>query len=272
MHESKENEMNNNELYQLLDIPEDVIQRLNEYERNRTSTFIIAINDLMTDYELVQNLDKLILSDVGEDTDGIKTLWEELNIARQSFEKCQQKGISLDIFTDTMKFCTRFLLEHHKIYSCYRFVWGWWFPRQLSLREFRIGALEYEFSEEKCIQIHIPSDADLSQQAVLESISDFKRFCKQYYPEWEGKEMYCHSWLLSPALKDILGDNSNILSFQKLFDVVENDEESMAVLDWVFPGFNEISDKLPENTSLQRDMKRYLLEGKKIGWTKGILR
>ena len=264
--------MNHNELYQLLEIPEDVVRRLDAYEKGRTSTFHIAVSDLMADYGLVQNLNQLILEDVGEDADGIKTLWEELNIARQSFEEYQRKEIPVDIFTDTMKFCTRFLLDYHKTYACYRFVWGWWFPRQLSLREFRIGALEYEFSEEKCIQIHIPSDAGLSQQAVLESNSRFKRFCKQYYPEWEGKEMYCQSWLLSPVLKDILNGNSNILSFQELFDVVETDEESMAVLDWVFPGFNEISDKLPENTSLQRNMKRYLLEGKKIGWTKGILR
>ena len=84
--------------------------------------------------------------------------------------------------------------------------------------------------------------------------------------------MYCQSWLLSPALKNILSGNSNILSFQKLFDIVETDEESMAVLDWVFPGFDKVSGKLPENTSLQRNMKKYLLEGKKIGWTKGILR
>ena len=263
--------MSNNELYRLLDIPKDVIRRLNAYEKSRTGTFNIAISDLMTDDALVQNLDKFILSAVGEDTDGIKTLWEELNIARQSFEEYRQKGISLDIFTNTMKFCTRFLPDYHKTYSCYRVVWGWWFPRQLSLREFRIGALEYEFSEEKCIQIHIPSDADLTRQAVLESISEFKRFCKQYYPEWDGQEMHCGSWLLSPALKNILSDKSNILSFQKLFDVVETDEESMAVLDWVFPGFDEISDKLPENTSLQGNMKRYLPEGKKIGWTKGIL-
>ena len=44
--------------------------------------------------------------------------------------------------------------------------WGWWFPRQLSLQEFRVGCLEYEFVEleEKMISIHIPSVANLEEK------------------------------------------------------------------------------------------------------------
>lgn len=263
--------MDSNELYKLLDLPNDVIHKLNAYGEERNNTFHITITDLINNDELVQKLDKLILSDVEEDPDGIKILWEELKIAEQAFEEYQRKGIPIDIFIDTMKFCTRFLLHHYRIYGCYRFVWGWWFPRQLSLREFRIGSLEYEYSEEKCINIHIPSDADLSQQSVLESLSQFKSFCRQYYPERKGQELQCQSWLLSPALKYVLNDDSNILAFQKLFNIIETDYESMAVLDWVFPGFDSVSEKLPEETSLQKNMKKYLLEGGKIGWTKGIL-
>lgn len=264
--------MNNDELYNLLDLPEAVIQELNTYGKNRKSTFNVSLNDLMKNNDLVQKLDKMILDNVGEDPDGFKTLWEELEIAKQSFEEYQRRGISIDIFVDTMKFCTRFLQEHFKTYGCYRFVWGWWFPRQLSLKEFRIGSLEYEYCEDKCINVHIPSDAVFSQQSVLESLSQFKNFCKQYYPECDGQEIQCESWLLSPALKDVLDDNSNILAFQKLFNVVETDYESMAVLDWVFPGFNSVSEQLPEETSLQKNMKKYLLDGKKIGWSKGILK
>lgn len=263
--------MNNNELYKLLDLPEEVEDKLNTYGKIRKGTVNITIDDLMESDELVQNLDKMILNEVGEDTDGIKVLWEELNIALQSFEEYKQRGIPVDIFKDTMKFCTRFLFEYHKTHACYRFVWGWWFSRQLSLREFRIGALEYEYSGDKYINVHIPSDADLSKRSVLDSISQFKSFGKQFYPEWEGKELKCESWMLSPALKKVLNSDSNILAFQKLFNVLETDYESMAVLDWVFPGFDNVTEKLPEETSLQRNMKKYLLEGNKIGWSTGIL-
>lgn len=263
--------MDHDELYRLLELPEEVTYALNTYGKSKKDSFHIKLNDLMKNTELIQNLDKLIADYVGDDPDGIKILWEELNIALQSYEIYLQKKIPTDIYIDTMKFCSRFLSEYHKTYGCYRFVWGWWFPRQLSLREFRLGALEYELNDANTISIHIPSDADLSPHAVSQSLSRFKDFCCQYYSEWNHLEVQCESWLLSPELKHVLSSGSNILAFQKLFTVAETDYESMAVLDWVFPGFDKVSESLPEETALQKNMKQYLLAGKKIGWSKGIL-
>ena len=242
--------MENNQLYNLLNLPAEVIHNLDKYGSSGKNTFNIDIEDLIQNTSLVKELDKLIAGSTGQDEDGMKILWEELNIARQSFDEYQKRGIPDKIFIDTMKFCTRFLDEYYKTYSCYRFVWGWWFPRQLALLEFRIGALEYEYCNGQYISLHIPSDADLTPQSVLKSISQFKDFCRQYYPGWEGIQIQCESWMLSPALK----------------------YESMAILDWVFPGYNKIPEELPENTSLQTNMKKYLLGGNKPGWTKGVLK
>lgn len=264
--------MEHQELYTLLELPEEAIHNLNAYGKNRDNTFRVTVPELMEDIELTLQLDKSILAAIGEDADGFKTLWEELNIAIDAYDEYQKKGIPKSVFVDTMKFCTRFLAEYHKTYGSYRFVWGWWFPRQLSLREFRIGALEYEFCENGYISIHIPSDADLTEKSVLQSLSGFRDFCKQYYPERISWEMQCSSWLLSPALSNVLPANSNILAFQRLFDVTETDYESMKVLDWVFPGYETVSKALPEKTSLQKNMKEYLLKGNKIGWAKGTLR
>ena len=50
---------------------------------------------------------------------------------------------------------------------------GWWTYRQLSLDLFRVGALEYQISEQRTsgtIGIHIPSDADLSGESVDDSL------------------------------------------------------------------------------------------------------
>lgn len=261
--------MEHNELYGLLELPEEVIARLNAYEKSRKGAFRISFQELTENRELVQTLDKVIAKEIGEDEDGIGILWEELQIALQTFEEYRRKGIPTDIFAETMKFCTRFLRDDYKKYHDYRFVWGWWFPRQLAMREFRIGALEYEYDEEGCIKVHIPSDADLSKESVQSSFSQFELFCRTYYPAWEGLEMRCHSWLLSPALKNVLDEHSHILAFQELFEEEETDYESMAVMNWVFPGYDTVSENLPEETSLQINMKKYLLEGKKIGWTKG---
>lgn len=259
------------ELYQQLDLPEEVVAALSDYAEKRTGRFPFDLGGLIGEAAVWKGLEGKIKEFVGEDPDGIGMLWEDLEIARNVSEEYKKRGIPAEIFVDTMKFCTRFLNEYHKTYGTYRFVWGWWFPRQLSMREFRIGALEYEYCDDH-MDIHIPSDADLSRASVLDSLTKYREFCRKYYPKWGGLALCCGSWLLSPALHKLLDENSNILQFQNMFDVTETDEESMGVLDWVFPGNKNVSEQLPEKTSLQRNMKQYLLSGGKIGWSKGVLR
>ena len=75
--------------------------------------------------------------------------------------------------------------------------------------------------------------------------------------------------MLSPLLNELLEANSNILYFKQLFELQSADTESMAVLDWVFPGETVTLQDLPETTSLQKKMKLFLLNGGKIGWVKG---
>lgn len=126
--------------------------------------------------------------------------------------------------------------------------------------------------DEKTISLHIPSDANLQKEAVAESIHDFFEFREKFFPDWVDAKIYCESWMLSPALREFMDENSNILQFQNLFIEEKTDYNSMAVLDWVFPGYHIVSEDLPENTSLQRKMKRYLLQDGKIGWTMGYLK
>ena len=88
--------------------------------------------------------------------------------------------------------------------------------------------------------------------------------------------MKTESWLLSPVLEELLPPGSNILRFQEACTVTACDPEPMDVLEWVFrvaSGQQEtvLLSQLPEDTSLQRGMKRFLLEGKKIGTASGIL-
>ncbi len=142
------------------------------------------------------------------------------------------------------------------------------------MQEFRVGCLEYEFVEleEKMISIHIPSDANLEVKTIQKSLNDFFEFRKMFFPEWVNIQMHCNSWLLSPALKELLDKDSRILSFQKFFVVESVDYEKQSIFQWVFSGYTEASDDLPEVTSLQKRMKRYLLEGKKVGSAKGYLK
>lgn len=267
-------QMDNKELYQLLGMPEVVKERLLFYENSR----IISISDNLFNRlmhrnewdEAVKDLQELL----GEDPDGIKILWELLNLACiYTYPKYLECNISEDIFVDTMKFCTRFLNEHFSYFGSYKFVWAWWFPRQISFNEFRIGALEYEFvdGENREIAIHIPSDADMSIESVLKSMEDFYLFRQTYFPQWDNIQLTCDSWMLMPQLSELLGDGSNIVTFQKLFKIDSIDYDATWYMGWIYPGFELINDSLPEGTTLQRRLKNYLLEGKKFGIAKGHL-
>ncbi len=261
-------------LYCLLELPAIVITELNQYENNRKISIDIELKKRLLTRDLWKEGIETLQELIGDDSNGIKLLWELLNLACESYKEYERKNIPIDIYIETMKFCTRFIKDYNRVHGEYKFVWGWWFPRQLSLQEFRVGCLEYEFVEleEKMISIHIPSDANLEEKTIQKSLNDFFEFRKMFFPEWVNIQMYCNSWLLSPALKELLDKDSRILNFQKFFVVESVDYEKQSIFQWVFPGYTEASDDLPEDTSLQRRMKKYLLEGKKVGSAKGYLK
>ena len=261
------------QLYEWIELPSAVLKRLKEFDI--TSGYRITpdiINMLLSRGEWDEGI-KTLRARLGDDPDGFKILRAMLQMACETYERYQEIGIEKDIFISTMKFCTRFINAHYDLYGVYQFDWAWWFPRQLACKEFRIGCLEYEFVEgnEDLISVHIPSDADLKRDTVLHSLLSFFAFREKYFPDWSKAKLYCESWLLSPALKELLPENSNIIKFQELFSVEHTDYQSMAVMDWVFPGHKEVSRRLPENTSLQSHMKAFLLKGGKVGWSKGYL-
>ena len=69
--------------------------------------------------------------------------------------------------------------------------------------------------------------------------------------------------LLSPVLEELLPDSSRILAFQHRFRILSVNRENTGAIAWIFPGQHEPSEQLPEDTSLQKKMKAFLLSGGK---------
>ena len=267
--------MENKELYRLLELPKEVEKRLIAYGDERSFQLPKAVTAKIlkrSEWDKgIKELQKLL----GDDPDGMKILWELLNIiASYSYAEYIKRSISTDVFVETMKFCTRFLYEHFQTFQTYKFVQAWWFPRQISLSEYRIEALEYEFvdADDKEIAIHIPSDADLSRQSVIQSLKAFHEFRKKYYPGWKDVKLTCDTWMLMPELKELLGEKSNIIAFQNLFEIDALDYNATWYMEWIFPGMEKVDESLPERTTLQRNLKKYLLAGRKFGIAKGHLK
>lgn len=163
-----------------------------------------------------------------------------------------------------MRCFPRFIAETYKMTGEFRFDRYWWTTRQVGCHLFRIGALEYEMKHtenETAIGIHIPSDTDFSPLAVDKSLHDANEFFAMYYPSFSGAAFRCHSWLLDRQLRGMLGNHSNIINFQDRFEIVNEGEAGIEFIEWLFHTKSTNYNTLPENTSLQINMKKHLLAG-----------
>lgn len=264
------------ELCEQLQFNQEVVSRIRELDVEYDHSALKPIWSKLYQEETWDEGVRQLQEYFGEDENGFKILTCILHCALHTYKLYSQRGISEQIFLDTMKFLPRFLEWHKQAYGHYAFVWAWWFPRQLSLREFRIGELEYELKlkgEKRQIYIHIPSDANLSQKALSASHCRVQEFLKQFFPEYFNEaEYFCDTWLLSPNLRRLLPETSNIRHFQDCFELLRFDEESDAFLEWLYMRKDIPYQELPETTSLQRDVKANLLEGGRIGWALGRLK
>lgn len=200
---------------------------------------------------------------LGEDPRGFKMLTCQLLCAVSCREDYGKLGFSRKIYADTFACFTRFVGEHLESFGCYGFDRGFWTVRQVSNMLFRIGVLEYELLTEKgkkVVSLHIPSDADLSLPLLQQSYREAKALIDNAFPEYRDVPYVCGSWLLSPDLKDLLPESSRILGFQRSFLLTGTfaDEEFK---EWVFKRMDIPNEDLPEDTSLQRSLKAFLLNG-----------
>lgn len=293
------------ELCSMIDLPEEVTQRLLALERSgEVSCVSEGIGDLaateaesktaevtdslcraLTDPERWEDARKVLKEKNGADEDGMKMLLCMMHAMQHSHKLYIEENISDQIFADTMKCFSRFVREHMASFGTYGFDRDFWTGRQLSLLLFRLWELEFEMispadeeaesesSKKKItLSVHIPSDADLSPESCDASFRMAESFFKEHFPEVSEGCFSCDSWLLSPALKELLPPESRIMKFQSRFEVKHWNKEADACLEWVFKRKDLPLCDLPEETSLQRKMKAYLLAGGQVGEAYGELR
>lgn len=204
----------------------------------------------------------------GRDEHGFVMLAVQLYAALHTRKLYQAAGISDAIFIDTMRCFPRFINEHFVTYGHYGFDRGWWTPRQLCMRLFRLGVLEFEWRPDATtISVHIPSDAVMECDALAQSYAMVDNFFAAIGRSHTG--LVCTTWLLYPALGAILPKGSRILNFRKDYEIEECIHDAKSIMLQVFKrGYDDMND-LPEDTHLQREVKKVLLRGGNIGNARG---
>jgi len=204
--------------------------------------------------------------------------------SKRTWEYYRERGISREIYHDSMADLRWKLFECRKMYG----VWGsfvaFWFPWWFELKRFALGRLQFELIEcgedyeidgrvwkkgTKLVNVHIPSCGPLSVEAADESFRRAAEFFAAEFPDGEIP-FFCDSWLLFQAHGEILPADSNIRKFKERFQILRTREGSGDLWRIYYGAEKREPAMLPEDTMLMRVYKKWLMSGKNAGSAQGI--
>ena len=200
-------------------------------------------------------------------------------------EHYEKAGISSQIWHDSC------MDLHWKLQECQRVygIWGsfvaWWFPGFFDLTRFALGRLQFElidFPKEyaesgsekpegmtKVINVHIPSCGRLKREEYTESYRMAAAFFANAFPG-DTVAFVCESWLLFGGHREMLPEDSGIIGFMNDYNCFHQGDTYEDLWRIFHREWDGDAASLPEDTSLQRAYKQWLLEGKKPGFGYGI--
>ncbi|MDQ2912472.1 MAG: acyltransferase domain-containing protein [Chloroflexota bacterium] len=119
--------------------------------------------------------------------------------------------------------------------------------------------------------VHIPETGPLTPESCDDSLGRAQSFFGRHFRQAAPRIGICTSWLLDPQLADYLGPESNIMRFQRRFELIgEGHDGDAAVLRFVFHRIAPNIDDLPLRTTLERAIVAHLRAGKhwrnRTGW------
>jgi len=114
------------------------------------------------------------------------------------------------------------------------------------------------------LSVHIPRNAHIDGAHYRKDYQSALEFFAEYYPEKHIKAITCHSWLMDPELSECVKASSNIMDFQHYYHVCPFNSSGKEVFSFVF--YKPVQDykELPENTSLERALKKRYLDDNPI--------
>lgn len=231
-------------------------------------------------YELYKKDHSVFFQEVlKKEKSGLWFLWLYSHMACEVYEKYREERISEKIFWDTFQ-DIRFWCENSERENGIMGLAAYeWFYRHMDMVLFRLGRLQFEKMEmehsvstehdisgetgimkgTQVINVHIPQGEPLTWEACEKSLE----MAKSYFGS--DKLYVCHSWLLYPGLDEVLSEKSNIREFRKHFKVLQVDYNEREAEWRVFGRVLKNVVEYPEETSLQKRVKEYLLSGKCLG-------
>lgn len=207
-----------------------------------------------------------------------------LKLACDVREKYKAAGIDDKIYYDTMSdikiWCQRNNNKGLKNYN--------WLKNHVSFELFRLGRLQFQLYEcknktlfydklpfsygAKLLYVHIPEGEKLCEEWCRESIETAKAFFSRFFSDFNYEYFFCESWLLFECNKEFMADDSNIIRFMTLFEHCYSMKLDVQAIERIYGKRKIIKHNYSESTTLQRNAKKYMLSGGKLGVGVAVIR
>ncbi len=200
-----------------------------------------------------------------------------LSLAVRAGEKYISLGIGEKIYYDTM---SDIKIWYDKTGGRGIKNYGW-LKNHVKAELFRLGRLQFQLYEsknralrydklpfnlgDKVIYVHIPEGEPLKKEECERSFELAREFFSTYFPSFDYKCFFCESWLLFEGNRAFMAKDSNIVAFMSLFEIVTSVKIELQAIERIFGKRHLIKKNYPENTSLQKRAKAYMLDGNRLG-------
>jgi hypothetical protein len=203
------------------------------------------------------------------------------------------RGIPDDTSWASLQDLGRHMAIHRRTYGATGVDAAWWLSHCLRGESFDLGRLQFTYFElahgddtpwwypwdeaetlgegfrqgDACIGVHIPESGPMTPEACDESFGQAAAFFPRYFPvpSQSRRLATCWSWLLDDELGNWLPEESNIMRFQRRFELVPGGMPTNDALKFVFrtpipsEGVNEqFLASLPVRTTLERAIIAHL--------------
>lgn len=211
-------------------------------------------------------LRELKLADNGEIAPEFVGLFAVLYFVEEFVQDCRKRGIPQEIIKDTLRGIN--CIDKNRELTGYPGIRIYlnWLSLYIRGEIYHISGFSFQIVRkgdgEDVISVHIPSGIDLSTEKVIAAFANAEKFFKTYFPEYQFTGFICQSWMLNPKLEEIMGKKTKVSQFGDLFERYEVESFGKSVYRFVFNRLTPVEPRLlSENTSMQRAIKQYLLEG-----------
>lgn len=228
-----------------------------------------------------------MLSDVTSSALAIGMPWQTAHLimgillSKTLKRKYEEKGISEQIWHDTMLDFKCKLFECHRVYHIWGSFVGHWWAEFFSMNIFALGRLQYQMKtfdrtyddgelhitpDTRALWIHIPSAGPLTKELRQDSYRRAREFFSDYFGD-SPAIFICSSWLLYPEHENMLSPKSNVVDFMHDFKIIERIEFEKSNDLWrIFEDAYVLPyNMLPRNNSMRRAYAERLCEGKTVG-------